>query len=253
MDHINSIALSEGLKNHIANSLRRRSRSYEKMRNPAAALEDYVLYKTYSDSLINEETIKKIQAQELNYEFEQEKLKDSLQFSQEKKEIQLIADNEYSKKKIYFILFIITLLLSSVITVLVKRDFKYKKRLLELENKTLLHEKEQINKAFKKLKESTNAEERIKAKQDILKLKILTEDDWNHFRDKFEMLSPSFLPLLKKTDFKFTKSEERYLIHKKLNVETNGIAGMIGISNDSVLKTQIRKGIIKIHSITMKQ
>lgn len=234
------IGVSEGIKQRIATSFKRRSRLYKKMENPKDALKDYVLYKKYSDSLINTETIKKIQEQELNYEFEQEKLKDSLQFSQEKREVQLLADNESSKKNIYFILLIITVLLSAVIAFLVKRDFKYKKRLLELENKELLNENEKISRAFEKLKSSTNAEERIKAKQEILKLKILTEDDWNHFRNKFEILSPNFLPLLKKSEFKFTKSEERYLILKKLNVETKGIAGMIGVSNDSVLKTQYR-------------
>ncbi|MGH1387841.1 helix-turn-helix transcriptional regulator, partial [Kordia sp.] len=123
---------------------------------------------------------------------------------------------------------------------LVKRDFKYKKRVLELENKALVREKEQITNAFNKLKNSTNAEERIKAKQEILKLKILTDDDWVHFRDKFELLFPDFLTSLKDANFQFTKSEIRFLILKKLSLETKEIANMTGVSNDSVLKTQYR-------------
>lgn len=235
-----SISLSEGLKYHTASALKRRSKLHQKIGKLDAALKDYVLYKKYSDSLINTETIKKIQAQELEYQFEKEKLADSLTFAQEKRKIELVADNESSKKKMYFILLVVTILLSSIIAFLIKRDFKYKKRVLELENKSLLQEKEQITNAFNKLKNSTNAEERIKAKQDILKLKILTDDDWLHFRDKFELLYPNFLMFLKDTNFQFTKSEIRFLILKKLSLETKEIANMIGVSNDSVLKTQYR-------------
>lgn len=139
-------------------------------------------------------------------------------------------------KKIYFILFIITLLLGVIIALLLK----YKKRLLELENKVLLQEKEQITSAFNTLKNVPSDKERIKAKQEIVKLKILIDDDWIHFRDKFELLYPNFLPILTAADFHFTKSEKRFLMLKKLNLETKEIANMVGVSNDSVLKTQYR-------------
>ncbi len=235
-----SIGFAEGIKSRIAYDLKLRSQLHQKMGNSEAALKDYKLYKAYSDSLINGKTIKKIQAQELGYQFEKEKLSDSLTFAEEKRKIKLLADNEASKKKMYCILLLVALLLSAVIAFLVKRDFKYKKHLLELENKTLLEEKEQTTIAFEKLKNSTNEEERVKAKQDILKLKILIEEDWNHFRNKFELLDPNFIALLKASTFQFTKSETRFLILKKLDLETKEIANMIGVSNDSVLKTQYR-------------
>lgn len=139
-------------------------------------------------------------------------------------------------KNIYYILFIISLILGVSIVLFLK----YKKRLLELENKILLREKEQITKAFNNLKSTTSAEERIKLKQEILKLKILIDDNWSLFKDKFELLHPNFLTLLKTSDFHFTKSEVRFLVLKKLGLETKEIANMIGVSNDSVLKTQYR-------------
>lgn len=142
-------------------------------------------------------------------------------------------------KKVYCILFIVTLVLSAIIAFLIKRDFKNKKRILELENEALLKEKEQITSAFNNLKNNTS-EERIKIKQEILKLKIFIDDDWNLFRNKFELLYPDFLPLLKASNFHFTKSEVRFLILKKLELETKEIANMIGVSSDSVLKTQYR-------------
>jgi tetratricopeptide (TPR) repeat protein len=223
------IAKREGLNDRRATALLRKSFLYSKFNEYEQAYEYYRKFNRASDSIFNIENAKKIQALELNYKFQQEK-----------REVQLLADNESAKKKIYFILFVITLFLSAIIAFLVKRDFKYKKRLLQLENKTLLQEKEQITNAFNKLKNSTNAEERIKAKQEILKLKILTENDWVHFRDKFELLYPDFLSLLKDSDFQFTKSETRLLILKKLDIETKEIADMTGVSNDSVLKTQYR-------------
>ncbi|NQY30859.1 MAG: hypothetical protein HRT69_15505 [Flavobacteriaceae bacterium] len=151
-----------------------------------------------------------------------------------------MTENESSKKNIYFILFIITLLLSAIIAFLVNRDFKYKKKLLELEKNALIRENEQITIAFNKLKNSSNDEERVKAKQEILKLKILTEDDWNFFKNKFELLFPNFLIALKNSNFKYTKSEERFLILKKLGIEAKEISDMIGVSKDSVLNTQHR-------------
>lgn len=235
-----TLAKREGLNDLRSKALLRKSFLYTKVKDYKNAYEFYRRFNRASDSIFNIENVMKIQSLELNYKFEQEKLKDSLQFSQDKREIQLVTDNESSKKKLYFILFLTTLVLSIVIVYLLIRDYKQKKRLLKLENKELLIEKEEITNAFDKLKNSNNAEERIKAKQDILKLKILTEHDWNHFRDRFEILYPNFLPLLKETEFKFTKSEERFLILKKLNIETKEIAEMIGISNDSVLKTQYR-------------
>ncbi|WP_298516763.1 hypothetical protein [uncultured Kordia sp.] len=139
-------------------------------------------------------------------------------------------------KKIYCILFIITLILGVIIVLFLK----YKKRLLELENKVLLQEKEQIKTALHELKNGPSDEERIKAKQEIIKLKILIDDDWIRFRDKFELLYPNFLNTLTASEYHFTKSEKRFLMLKKLNLETKEIANMVGVSNDSVLKTQYR-------------
>ncbi|WP_298421774.1 tetratricopeptide repeat protein [uncultured Kordia sp.] len=229
IDSALKLAKKEGFKDRIAFAYGKKSRLWYKLKNYKSAYFSHRKYKSYSDSLYNIDNTKKIQELELKFKFQQEK-----------REVQLLADNESAKKKIYLILFIITLLLSAIIAFLVKRDFKYKKRLLQLENKALLREKEQITNAFNQLKNSTNAEERIKAKQEILKLKILTDDDWLHFRDKFELLYPSFLNLLKDSNFQFTKSETRFLILKKLDLETKEIANMTGVSNDSVLKTQYR-------------
>jgi len=234
------IAAKEGLKNIRVKALLRKSFLFTKLNNYKEAYEYYRKFNRASDSIFNIDNIKKIQELELNHKFKQEKLKDSLQFSLEKREIELIAENESSMKKIYFALFLVTLLLGTIIAFLIKRDFKQKKRLLALENKELLNEKEQITIAFEKLQNSTNEEDRIKAKQELLSLKILTDDEWNAFRNKFELLFPEFLSLLKESEFKFTKSEKRFLILKKLHLESNEIANMIGVSKDSVLKTQYR-------------
>jgi len=234
------LATKEGLKERRSLGLLRKSFLFKMSGNYKQAYEYYRKFNRASDSIHNIDNIKKIQELELNYEFNQEKLKDSLQFSLEKKEIQLIAENESSKKKLYLILFIVTLVLGSIIAFLLKRDFKNKKRLLELENKELLLEKDQISLAFEKLQNSTNSEDKIKAKHELLNLKILTQEDWNYFKSKFELLNPTFLELLEKSDFKLTKSEERFLILKKMHLDTKEIANMIGVSNDSVLKTQYR-------------
>jgi tetratricopeptide (TPR) repeat protein len=223
------IARNEGLNDNRVKGLLRKSFLYSKFDNYKEAYNYYRRFNRASDSIHNIENIKKIQALELNYEYEKEK-----------REIQLLADNEATKKQLYFILFVVVLLLSIIIALLLNRDFKHKKRLLELENKELIDENEKISSALEQLKNSANDEERIKAKQEILKLKILMEDDWNHFRNKFELLYPNFITLLKTSGFQFTKSENRLVILKKLGLGTKEIANMTGVSNDSVLKTKYR-------------
>jgi len=234
------LATQNGYRNRIAKAFLRISQLEYKLGEYKSAYNSYKMYNRYSDSIYNIKNYKKINALELGYKFKQKKISDSLLFGQEKRRIQLLSDRESESKNLYFMLLCVTIGLSASIVYLIKRNFKYRSRLLKLEKKELLLEKEEIEIALSILKNSSNTEDRIEAKQELIKLKILTDDDWNYFRNKFELLYPDFLILLKEVEFKFTKSEERFLILKKLNIEIKEIAKITGVSNDSVLKTQYR-------------
>ncbi len=109
---------------------RERSKLYTKQKKYAEALEDYKIYKRYFDSINDKEKAKRITALELNHKFEKEKLAD-----------QMALENEASKHKLYFLLFILTTVFGVVILWLFKKNSKQR---LKLSKNKL--EKEQFDK-----------------------------------------------------------------------------------------------------------
>jgi len=172
----------------------------------------------------------------LKSNYKQKQVKDTLQFFQIKGGTQFETNRNATNGKLYLGLFITSLLVGIIIAYLIKKRCD----LLKLENKKLLLKNEQIRNTLEKLRLRIDSEEKVKEKHDLLALKILTDDEWGNFRKKFELLYPSYVTLLQDSKFHFTKSEKRFLILKKLGLDSKVIADMIGISNDSVLKTQYR-------------
>jgi tetratricopeptide (TPR) repeat protein len=69
---------------------------------------------------------------------------------------------------------------------------------------------------------------------------ILTEQDWEAFRQSFDAVYPGFLTALKLAAPDITKAEVRLACLIRLNFDAKHIAGMLGISLDSVRKTRYR-------------
>lgn len=69
---------------------------------------------------------------------------------------------------------------------------------------------------------------------------ILTEQDWEVFRQSFDTVYPGFLTALKVKAPDITKAEVRMACLIRLNFDAKHIAGMLGISLDSVRKTRYR-------------
>ena len=69
---------------------------------------------------------------------------------------------------------------------------------------------------------------------------VLTEDDWTQFKRTFEKLYPSFIPSLMKINPSLTNAEIRLATLMKLNLSTSEISNTLGISADSVRKTNLR-------------
>jgi DNA-binding CsgD family transcriptional regulator len=70
--------------------------------------------------------------------------------------------------------------------------------------------------------------------------RILTNSDWQSFKDYFEKVHPNFNAKLRKEFPTITESEERLFLLVKLNLRTKEIASILGISNDSVKKNRNR-------------
>jgi len=254
IDQALTIAKEQQAKTRISKSYLRRSFILRKLENYKEALENYRLHKKYSDSVFNIENVKKVQALELKYQFDQEKLGDSLQFAKEKSELTLIAKAEAAQKRIYFALLLVTIVAGIVITYLIRRIYRSKVRLaaealeknkeeLTIFTKQLMaksKEQEELTKELDKLKAEVVEKSSLKKLHEVAAEKILTKDDWYNFKEKFVRAYPSFFENIKQKGYELTQSEERLGAMEKLGLDTRQIANMLAISEDSVMMNRYR-------------
>ncbi|SOD97798.1 tetratricopeptide repeat protein [Spirosoma fluviale] len=78
------------------------------------------------------------------------------------------------------------------------------------------------------------------AQQNLLDSSLLTNDDWDEFRRRFERVHPHFLRQLKIQFADISPAEERLLVLLKLGINTRQMSRMLGISPDSIRKTKYR-------------
>lgn len=69
---------------------------------------------------------------------------------------------------------------------------------------------------------------------------ILTEADWDRFRQLFERVYPNYLMRLRATYPTLTPAEIRLVCLSRLNLSTKEMAMMLGVSPDTIVKTRYR-------------
>lgn len=69
---------------------------------------------------------------------------------------------------------------------------------------------------------------------------LLTNEDWDEFRRRFERVYPAFFPMLRARFTALTPAEERFLALTKLNIDTRQMGHILGISPASVRTTRYR-------------
>jgi DNA-binding CsgD family transcriptional regulator len=89
------------------------------------------------------------------------------------------------------------------------------------------------------LSESVIAEKQ-KIKNKLTTYTLLTEDDWISFKRLFESLNPGFFEKLQTNFIDLTNAEIRLITLTKLNLDTIEMSRALGISPDSVRKTNLR-------------
>ncbi len=265
------VALEENFRERAAVSYRRKSFVYAKMENYKEAHESYRIFKKYNDTIYNIENAKKIQALELNYEFQKEKQTDSLQFAQEKREVELVAQAESSKKKLYFALLLVTLFAGAIIGYLIHRNYRQRSKLAkaayENEKKILDQEikskEEDIKRliadnsmrlAFKeellnKIKnevigaEPKNIKKSLNSLTTQLRLQIDTENKLSGLQEKIDYVNQSFDSNLQELYPELTKGEREVCALLRLNLSIKEIMTIRNVSSDSVksMRRRIRK------------
>jgi DNA-directed RNA polymerase specialized sigma24 family protein len=72
---------------------------------------------------------------------------------------------------------------------------------------------------------------------------ILTDSDWEYFRDLFEKAHPGFLQRLKEKIPGLTPAETRFIVLSKLELSGKEMAAMLGIGTDAIrqLRSRVKK------------
>lgn len=263
-----AIAREIGAKRNITETSLELSSIYEASKDYANAFKYYKEYAVYKDSIFNKESNDKLLSLETQYETE--KKENEIEILN--KEVQL---KEAHTNLLYAGLGFIAVIASLIINFQVSKSRKNKKLLhaeiekseldkkilqsevlakekeLEFNKNTLLTytqhllEKntllEELNEKLQEL-ESDRPEdiEKITKINQLTSSKIITEEDWEQFKDLFGKVYEDFFIKLKKEYPGITTAESRLAALIKLNISSKKIASMIGISDDSVKKTRQR-------------
>ncbi|WP_299438623.1 tetratricopeptide repeat protein [uncultured Aquimarina sp.] len=208
------IAKKEKIGRRLAVSYKRKSLSYFKMKQFEEALEYYRKYARANDSVFNLQKAKEIREIELQYEFEQQKLQDSIQFVEEKKRISTIAENQELKKKWYFTLFLITLILTTGVIYYGVRYFRKIRKQSQLRQTKLTSQIEELHTEVSLKKEEVT--DLMKETLIHLRTKEKLANDLSKLSDQEEGTSLKSIIAELKAD----KLEDTKLILLKKNIET---------------------------------
>jgi tetratricopeptide (TPR) repeat protein len=271
LDSALTLSKNIGEKEEIKNTYRSIATLDSATGNYKVAFENYKSYITYRDSLINETSAKITTQTEMNYAFEKKEA--AAKAEQDRKDLLAIADAKRRKIITGSIILILIMLIMVVILLLQQQRIKYNgdRILSEKENALLKLEKqrmeeelsgskrlldnymenilkknellEQFNLEIEKLRNLKSRElyeERIGHLDTLNKAAILTEDDWNKFKEMFEQVHKGFFVRLKERMPDLTPAETRLVCLTKLKLDTKQMAGILGVSVTTIRQTRYR-------------
>ncbi|WP_025743941.1 tetratricopeptide repeat protein [Aquimarina pacifica] len=243
-----------------------RSHIYEKMGNYKNALKHFRTHKYYYDSIFNVNNAKKITALELNYQFEKEKLADSLQFANEKSELKLKNEAQQARNRLYITLLL--LVSGGIITLLIivnnrrklnRERFKkeqlekelldeklkhttYQAKQLVADNKMRLQFKQEFLSKLKKVKQYADAVDASDFQSLIsdLNAQITTESKFDFIGDNIEQIDKEFNEKLRSLYPDLTKSEREICALMRMNLSLKEIMVIRNVSMGSVKASRHR-------------
>lgn len=271
-----SIEMSEKQKNKAIIHMRYLglSKSYEDVRDYKNAFLSYKQFNIFQEKGKNEINYRKMADLESKYKYEQQLALDSLRFDQEKREVELIAVSESTKKRLYFLLLILALIAAGVIAFLVRRMYMGKTQIAlerlekekaqkELLDRQIEAKEEEIKRLvadntmrlnFKQeLLDQLNNELSEKESEDLklslsslakeLKSQINTEDKLSSLQHKIDEVNQGFNSKLIKLYPELTKTEREVCALLRLNLSIKEIMTIRNASQDSIksIRYRIRK------------
>lgn len=247
-----SLELSKQIdrKLRISEAYHKLSEVYETFGETDSALKYYKLYTLENNGILmanQSKTLAELQAK-MGSEVK------SLQIQNLKNE-QLLAENRY-----WFIAFAVLaiLLTTGFFVYRYFQKMRFKKRNLELQlssSNKILSIKEQELKTYildlskknniidslqKELYDNSNHSKNDAEVANLLEQKILTEEDWNIFKSRFNSIYPSFFGKIQHQKTPLTEGEIRYLVLLHLDLSSKEMAKILGISPQSVRVSKMR-------------
>lgn len=244
------MAVQTGQLSLIALSSENLSKAYENENDEKLALEYFKVYKSYSDSLFNEENVRKITQIELQHQFDN-KLKE-----------RRMEELRQKRRTLIYIIISGGLLFLLIVVILLLQLEKNKKKKVELERKGLKDELDFRNKELatyvlynlrksefiisisEKLKKA-----RLDAKPENKKIlgEIISDlkssstmDEWKEFEVRFQNVYTGFYKKLSDKFPDLTPNELRLCAFLRLNMSTKDIAAITYQSHNSIDTARFR-------------
>ncbi len=260
------LAKSQRYKTHIYRNYQLRSFIQERANNHKEALADYKLYKVYLDSVNNIQKAKRTTALELNYQFQKEKLADSLQFANEKQAVELKAEAEKGKNSLFLALLVIALVgvVLLIVALLTRRKLNrarlnkeqlekalldeklkvttYQAKQVVADNKMRLQFKEEFLEKLKKVKQHANAVDTSDFQSLIadLQSQISTEGKFDMIGENMEQLDKAFDEKLRTSYPDLTKAEREVCALMRMNLSIKEIMTIRNVSVGSIKSSRHR-------------
>ena len=226
---------------------------FEEQRKFEEAFAEFKLYKFYQDSLFNTENNAKINALEEQVRLERAQKK--------QKGLKLVRFKENALREKYYF-FTVLLILFMVLTILFLffKNRLYKKnnelQLLKINSlkgvnksvsKQLSHQKALLVESKTKidewkalLRKNSGAEDLTTSILEMLNKVKKTQNDWDDFFEKFEILNSNILSDLKSKHTNLTGYDMRHIALIKLNFSISESSSILSVTEDSVKKARYR-------------
>jgi tetratricopeptide (TPR) repeat protein len=248
------IATETGLPEVLADITLNLSELYETINNPKRALSYYKLYKMYSDSISNEQNLKKITQLEMQYKFDK--------LLKEKEVEQLKYKERQKRKEIFYLLVIVGVAAMLIVLGLLfnlqrlkrknlllekenlERDLNYKNKELTTNALYLLKKNEfiiNLSNELKNLRYSFKPENRKVIDRIIRDMEQTTSEDvWKEFEIRFQEVHTDFYNKLAEKHPDLSPNELRLCAFLRLNMSTKEISSITFQSYNSIIMARHR-------------
>jgi len=228
-----------GALSDIATSYELLYKNYEQLGDYHNAFDALKKYNTIRDSITNDDKVKQLALLQARFEYQKKEI-----IFQKEQHIKNIALASLS------IIFCLAILLAIFIFKNRQRLNTQKQMVLDAQLKKTAHDldlsKVQLNDFALSIHEKNKLVEELQQQillqpspdnnllEQLQKATILTEDEWEHFRQLFEQVHSGFLRRLKEKYPNISNAGIRFLTLAKLGFSTKEMAGSLGVSPQSI-------------------